>query len=102
MTAEKQRTKPTAAPKAGKATAPVKKGSCASSARTESRCREPKPKAALSGATVTVTQTGSAIGRRSDQQATLIGLGLNKKGRTRVLQDTPSVRGMIYARSPTS
>jgi large subunit ribosomal protein L30 len=45
--------------------------------------------------TVTVTQTGSPIGRRKDQRATLIGLGLNKMHRTRELEDTPSVRGMI-------
>lgn len=45
--------------------------------------------------TVTVTQTGSPIGRRKDQRATLIGLGLNKIRRTSVLEDTPSVRGMI-------
>ena len=46
--------------------------------------------------TVKVTQTGSAIGRRHDQGATLIGLGLNKRDRSRVLEDTPAVRGMIY------
>ena len=46
-------------------------------------------------ATVTVTQTGSPIRRQPDQQATLIGLGLNKMHRTRTLEDTPSVRGMI-------
>jgi large subunit ribosomal protein L30 len=46
-------------------------------------------------ATVRVTQTGSPIGRKSDQRATLIGLGLNKIGRTRDLEDTPSIRGMI-------
>ena len=46
-------------------------------------------------ATLRVTQTGSPIGRKSDQRATLIGLGLNKIGRTRDLEDTPSVRGMI-------
>ena len=45
--------------------------------------------------TVTVTQTGSPIGRRKDQRQTLIGLGLNKMNRTRELEDTPSVRGMI-------
>lgn len=45
--------------------------------------------------TVTVTQTGSPIRRTQDQRATLIGLGLNKIGRTRTLEDTPSVRGMI-------
>jgi large subunit ribosomal protein L30 len=45
--------------------------------------------------TVVVTQTRSAIGRQADQRETLIGLGLNKIGRTRELEDTPSVRGMI-------
>jgi large subunit ribosomal protein L30 len=44
---------------------------------------------------VTVVQTGSPIGRRSDQEATLIGLGLNKRHRQRTLEDTPAVRGMI-------
>ena len=47
------------------------------------------------GKTVTVVQTGSAIGRRADQEATLKGLGLNKRHRRRVLEDTPAVRGMI-------
>ena len=42
-----------------------------------------------------VTQVGSPIGRRKDQRATLIGLGLNKMHRTRELEDTPAVRGMI-------
>ena len=46
-------------------------------------------------AKVTVRQTGSPIRRKKDQRATLIGLGLNKLGRTSVLEDTPSVRGMI-------
>jgi large subunit ribosomal protein L30 len=45
--------------------------------------------------TLTIVQTGSPIGRRSDQQATLKGLGLNKLRRRRTLEDTPSVRGMI-------
>ena len=45
--------------------------------------------------TVTVVQTGSPIGRRHDQEATLKGLGLNKLRRQRTLEDTPSVRGMI-------
>ncbi|MBL4747479.1 MAG: 50S ribosomal protein L30 [Magnetovibrio sp.] len=45
--------------------------------------------------TVTVTQTGSPIGRPKDQRETLKGLGLNKMNRTRQLEDTPSVRGMI-------
>ena len=46
-------------------------------------------------ATVTVVQTGSPIGRPSDQRATLKGLGLDKIGRRAVLADTPAVRGMI-------
>ena len=45
--------------------------------------------------TVTLVQTGSPIGRRFDQEATLKGLGLNKMHRRRTLEDTPSVRGMI-------
>ncbi|MEM8986951.1 MAG: 50S ribosomal protein L30 [Pseudomonadota bacterium] len=45
--------------------------------------------------TVTVRQTGSPIRRPKDQLATLKGLGLNKIGRTKTLEDTPSVRGMI-------
>jgi len=45
--------------------------------------------------TVKVTQVGSPIGRTEDQRATLIGLGLNKLHRSRELEDTPSVRGMI-------
>ncbi|MBT3359662.1 MAG: 50S ribosomal protein L30 [Rhodospirillales bacterium] len=46
-------------------------------------------------ATLTVTQIGSPIGRRKDQRQTLVGLGLNKMHKTRELEDTPSVRGMI-------
>ena len=45
--------------------------------------------------TVTVTQTRSGLGRKKDQVQTLAGLGLGKIRRTRVLEDTPSVRGMI-------
>ena len=45
--------------------------------------------------TVKVTQTGSPIGRKPGQRETLIGLGLNKMNRTRELEDTPAVRGMI-------
>ena len=45
--------------------------------------------------TLRVTQVGSPIGRPVDQRQTLIGLGLNKMHRTRELEDTPAVRGMI-------
>jgi len=45
--------------------------------------------------TLRVTQVRSPIGRQKIQRQTLIGLGLNKMHRTRELEDTPSVRGMI-------
>jgi large subunit ribosomal protein L30 len=45
--------------------------------------------------TVTVRQTASPLRRKSDQRATLVGLGLNRIGRVSTLADTPSVRGMI-------
>ncbi|MCF6196042.1 MAG: 50S ribosomal protein L30 [Alphaproteobacteria bacterium] len=45
--------------------------------------------------TLKVTQIGSPIRRPQDQRATLVGLGLNKMHRTRELEDTPAVRGMI-------
>ena len=44
---------------------------------------------------IKVEQTGSAIRRHHSQRATLIGLGLNKRHRSRELVDTPEVRGMI-------
>jgi len=37
----------------------------------------------------------SGIGRKSDQKKTLTGLGLNRVGKIRELEDTASVRGMI-------
>lgn len=46
-------------------------------------------------ATVTVTQVKSPIGRQGVQRETLRGLGLNKLNRTRTLEDTSAVRGMI-------
>lgn len=48
-----------------------------------------------SGKRVRVTQTGSGNGHKPGQQATLIGLGLNKMHKVRELEDTPSVRGML-------
>jgi large subunit ribosomal protein L30 len=45
--------------------------------------------------TVRVTQIASGNGQKPGQQATLIGLGLNKINRSRELEDTPAVRGMI-------
>jgi len=48
-----------------------------------------------SGKTITVEQVGSKIRRQPIQEATLIGLGLNKLRRRKTLPDTPQVRGMI-------
>ena len=45
--------------------------------------------------TIVVKQTGSPISRPAKQRATLVGLGLNKMHKTRELEDTPSVRGMV-------
>ena len=44
---------------------------------------------------IKVEQTGSAIRRHHSQRETLIGLKLNKIGRTTELRDTPAIRGMI-------
>lgn len=44
---------------------------------------------------IKVEQIGSAIRRHHSQRETLIGLKLNKIGRTTELQDTPAIRGMI-------
>ena len=45
--------------------------------------------------TIVVKQIGSPIRRPAKQRQTLIGLGLNKMHRTRELEDTPSLRGMV-------
>ena len=45
--------------------------------------------------TIVVKQIGSPIRRPAKQRQTLIGLGLNKMHRTRELEDTPSIRGMV-------
>jgi large subunit ribosomal protein L30 len=45
--------------------------------------------------TIVVKQIASPIRRPAKQRATLVGLGLNKMHKTRELEDTPSVRGMV-------
>jgi large subunit ribosomal protein L30 len=45
--------------------------------------------------TLKVEQYASPLRKHHDQRETLVGLGLNKIGRTRELPDTPSIRGMI-------
>ena len=45
--------------------------------------------------TIKIEQIGSAMRREHSQRETLVGLKLNKIGRTSELPDTPAVRGMI-------
>ena len=49
----------------------------------------------MTKSTIKIVQVRSAIGREGSQRKTLIGLGLNKVGRVRELEDTPAIRGMI-------
>ena len=49
----------------------------------------------MASKTIKIQQTGSPMRREHTQRETLIGLGLNKIGRTRDLPDTPMTRGMI-------
>jgi len=52
-------------------------------------------KKALKSETVKVTLIKSPIRRQAYQSACLVGLGLRKLHSSRVLEDTPCVRGMI-------
>jgi large subunit ribosomal protein L30 len=87
-TAKKPAAKKTAAPKAEKAVA---------APAVAKKTAPAKAAAAKSGKQVRVTQVRSPAGRFDYQKQTLIGLGLNKMRRSKVLEDTPSVRGMIRA-----
>lgn len=49
----------------------------------------------MAGKKLKITQVASVAGRIPNQKKTLIGLGLNKLRRSRVLEDTPAVRGMV-------
>jgi large subunit ribosomal protein L30 len=46
-------------------------------------------------AKIRITQTGSPIRRDKTQRATLVGLGLNKMGRTVEVEDSAEVRGQV-------
>jgi len=46
-------------------------------------------------AKIKITQTGSSIRRDKTQRATLVGLGLNKMGRTVEVEGTPDVLGQV-------
>ena len=42
-----------------------------------------------------VIQVRSGIGKPAKQRLTLLGLGLKRMNQSRVLEDSPSIRGMI-------
>jgi large subunit ribosomal protein L30 len=46
-------------------------------------------------AMIKITQTGSPFRRDKTQRATLVGLGLNKMGRTVEVEDSAEVRGQV-------
>ena len=46
--------------------------------------------------TVKLTQTGATHGNKPGVRETLLGLGLGRIRATRELEDTPSIRGMIF------
>jgi large subunit ribosomal protein L30 len=48
------------------------------------------------GKRLKVTQTGSTIARPGSQAKVLIGLGLGRIGKSKDLEDTAAIRGMIY------
>ena len=73
-----------------------KKKAAAEKAPAKKPAKKASPKAEKKpGKTVRVTQIASPAGRQAYQRATLVGLGLNKMHKTRELEDTPAVRGMI-------
>jgi large subunit ribosomal protein L30 len=66
-------------------------------AEKKAKAGKAAPEKSASGKTVTVRQIRSANRKPEIQAQTLRGLGLGKIRRTRTLEDTPSVRGMIHA-----
>ena len=50
----------------------------------------------MAASTIKVKLVRSGIGCKPDQRATLRGLGLSRINQVRELEDTPSVRGMVF------
>lgn len=76
--------------------APAAKASAApKTVKADKAAPKKAAKKAPTGKTITVQQIASPISRAPIQHATLVGLGLGKINRTKVLEDTPSVRGMV-------
>lgn len=49
----------------------------------------------MSDKKIRITQISSGFGRKPGQQATLVGLGLNKIGKNVELNATPEILGMV-------
>jgi large subunit ribosomal protein L30 len=81
-------------PAAEAAPAPKPAASVAAAPAPVAKAAAPKPKR-VPEKTVKVTQVRSPAGRFAYQRATLRGLGLDRINRSKVLEDTPEVRGMI-------
>jgi large subunit ribosomal protein L30 len=79
-----------AKPKTGKAPAAKKE------AAPKAAAAKPAAAKQAAGGKIKVTQVQGSIARKWDQEATLKGLGLGKRHRSRVLMDTPEIRGMVY------
>jgi len=99
-TAKPKTGKPPAAKDSGAKEMAVKaKAAMKPEAKAPVKAKKPESKKVPSAAAdgqIKVTQVIGCIARRGDQRATLIGLGLNKRHRSKVLENTPSVRGMVY------
>jgi len=97
-------TKTTAKPKTGKPPVAAKEVAVKAKAAMKPEGAVAKPKkvktekalSPVADGRIKVTQVIGSIARQGDQRATLIGLGLNKRHRSKVLENTPSVRGMVY------
>jgi large subunit ribosomal protein L30 len=70
-----------------------KQSSAVSKGSVKKTLAQPAPE--RSSSTLRLTQVRSFFGILPNQKACLIGLGLRKIHSTSVVQDTPSVRGMI-------
>jgi large subunit ribosomal protein L30 len=75
--------------------APAKKAAPKKAEVKTPAVKKAAPVAKASGKKIKVTQIGSTIGRIDQQRDTLIGLGLNKRHRSKILIDSPETRGMI-------
>lgn len=95
--AAKKETKPTAAKASAKSSSSTKASKTQADMFSEApKAKTEAKKQPVSAGSVKVTQIQGTIARKWDQEATLRGLGLGKRHKSRVLQDTPEIRGMIY------